>query len=97
VRSIGNSAFDNCTSLSSIKIGNSVTNIENYAFYNCTSLTSITIPNSVTSIGVGAFYGCDELATVYYAGSEEEFMLITDFGGNDNFLNATIVYNYTGD
>jgi hypothetical protein len=62
--SIGNYAFQNCKSLKSITIPNSVTSIGNYAFENCTSLTSITIPNSVNSIGSGAFSGCTSLTSI---------------------------------
>ncbi|MBQ7980289.1 MAG: leucine-rich repeat domain-containing protein, partial [Oscillospiraceae bacterium] len=51
VTSIGDYAFDNSTSLTSVTIPNSVTSIGVYAFYGCSSLTSVTIPNSVTSIG----------------------------------------------
>ena len=53
---IGNHAFYDCFSLTSVTIPNSVTSIGDYAFYNCSSLTSVTIPNSVTSIGAYAFY-----------------------------------------
>jgi len=52
---IEDSAFSNCTSLSSITIPNSVSSIGDYAFYGCTSLASITIPDSVSSIGGSAF------------------------------------------
>ncbi|MCD8041421.1 MAG: leucine-rich repeat domain-containing protein, partial [Clostridia bacterium] len=60
----GNSAFYNCTSLTSITIGSGVTSIGNSAFYNCTSLTSITIGSSVTSIGSYAFAYCESLTSV---------------------------------
>ena len=58
VTSVGNSAFEDCISLTLITIPNSVTSIGDYAFYNCSGLTSVTIPNSVTSIGSGAFEYC---------------------------------------
>ena len=66
--SIGASAFEDCDSLTSVTIPDSVTSIGDYAFYGCTSLTSVTIPDSVTSIGSNAFYGCTGLASIHYAG-----------------------------
>ena len=55
VTSIGEYAFCDCYSLTSIVIGNSVTSIGYGAFENCSFLTTIIIPESVTSIGSGAF------------------------------------------
>ena len=63
--SIGDEAFSNCRSLTSVTIPDSVTSIGNSAFYNCTSLTSIIIPCNVTSIGSSAFYYCTSLKAVY--------------------------------
>ena len=62
--SIGNYAFDGCSSLTSITIPNSITSIGNYAFYGCNGLTSVTIPNNVTSIGNYVFYGCSDLTSI---------------------------------
>ncbi len=64
VTSIGYRAFDNCTGLTSVTIGNSVISIGNYAFSGCTGLTSVTIGNSVISIGNYAFYGCTGLTSI---------------------------------
>ena len=61
---IGYKAFEDCTNLSNVIIGNNVTSIGARAFYCCTSLKSITIPDGVTSIGAEAFYYCHSLTSV---------------------------------
>ena len=69
VTSIGDQAFYNCTSLTSVTIPDSVTSIGDRAFRYCISLTSVTIPDSVTSIGEEAFYGCWDLTRLIIPGS----------------------------
>ena len=64
VTSIGNDAFEDCTSLTSVTIPDSVTSIGYDAFRGCTSLTSVTIGDGVTSIGESAFSGCTSLTSV---------------------------------
>jgi sulfur carrier protein ThiS len=64
VKNIGNYAFYNCSSLTSITIPNNVTSIGDYAFCNCGSLASITMPNSVKGIGNYAFYNCSNLTSI---------------------------------
>lgn len=64
VKSIGKSAFEWCSSLTSVTIGNNVTNIGNYVFNSCTRLTSVTIGNNVTNIGTYAFCCCNALSSI---------------------------------
>ena len=61
---IGNYAFFNCYSLSSITIPDGVTSIGSNAFYNSYSLSSITIPDGVTSIRSSAFSYCSSLSSI---------------------------------
>ena len=64
VTTIGEGAFRDCDSLTSINIPNSVTTIEDSAFDSCDSLTSINIPNGVTKIGKMAFFECGSLNNI---------------------------------
>jgi hypothetical protein len=64
VTSIGDGAFDGCSSLQSVAIPDSVTSIGSWAFSDRSSLQSVTIPDSVISIGDAAFKGCSSLQSV---------------------------------
>ena len=64
VTSIGNMAFYDCRSLTSVTIPNSVTTIGQAAFNGCCGLTSILIPNSVTSIVGNVFSQCSGLTAI---------------------------------
>ena len=63
-KSIGSSAFEGCSSVTSIEIQSGVTSIGNWAFKYCSSLTSIEISSSVTSIGSSAFSRCSSLTSI---------------------------------
>ena len=64
-------AFYNCTGLTSVTIGNSVTSIGEWAFSGCSGLTSITIPDSVTSIGDRAFESCELTSIIVVEGNSK--------------------------
>ena len=85
---IGNYAFSNCCSLSSITIPDSVTSIGEDAFNSCYSLSSITIPNSVTSIVIDAFYKCYSLSNITIPNS------VTSIG-EDAFSNCSSLSSIT--
>ena len=89
VTSIGEGAFECCTSLTSIAIPDSVTSIGGYAFEWCTSLTSIAIPDSVTSIGNCAFEWCKSLTSITIPDSVTEIYDHT-FTSCESLTNITI-------
>ena len=61
----GYSPFYDITTLTSVTIGNNVTNIGQYAFSGCCGFANITIPNSVSTIENFAFGGCTSLKELY--------------------------------
>lgn len=62
--SSNNSIFEECSSLTTLTIGDNVKNIPNNAFRNCRMLTSIIIPDSVTHIGDYAFNNCNHVTNI---------------------------------
>ena len=64
VTSIGENAFNHCTSLESVTIPSGVQTIGNSAFFNCTSLANVTMTSGVQTIGNSAFFNCTSLASV---------------------------------
>ena len=73
---IGDNAFKNNATLTSVVIPNSVTSIGSSAFRGCSKLTSVEIPNSVTSIGNYAFCECSGLTSIEIPNS------VTSIGGS---------------
>ena len=64
VTSIGNNAFEMCTSLSSITVPGTVSTIEDNAFSCCYNLRTVTLSEGVVRLGNYAFFNCNMLTSV---------------------------------
>ena len=107
VTSIADNAFENNTTLTSVTIPGSVTNIGQWAFGSCFSLMGIYFQGNPPSLGEDVFND-DELATVYYLPTPGTTIWGATFGGLPTALwepftyatnsdNATVtITGYTG-
>ena len=64
VKSLGDSCFKSCKSLTSIVLPEGVTTLASGCFWNCYSLTSIVIPEGVKSLSDSCFNSCSSLASI---------------------------------
>jgi hypothetical protein len=69
VTTIGQLAFEEKSSITSVSIPGTVTSIEDDAFILCENLTSVTAANGLTTIGLGAFLQCYALTSVTIPGT----------------------------
>lgn len=74
-----------CTSLNSVRIGESVTEIGESAFYGCKTLIGIYVSKNVSFVAKNAFYGCSSLKNVEYGGTESRKNTVIIANGNDKF------------
>lgn len=64
LKTIEESAFARCTSLTRLELPEGVQTIGMRCFDGCTNLESINLPDSISSVGAVAFYGCTKLTSI---------------------------------
>lgn len=93
VATMGDNAFKDNISLTSITMPDSITTIGESSFSGCTGLTSITIPQGVTSISDDAFRNCSNIVTINYNATQctikSKKVYPNNFGKNDIFYGCT--------
>lgn len=64
VKTIGKSAFEECSKLTTLNLEQDLMTVGDRAFYNCTNVTKLTFPDAITTIGDEAFYNCSSVTEV---------------------------------
>ncbi len=77
-QTLGESAFESCTSLTDVQLGNRITKILKGTFAGCTSLKEIQIPYGVKTVTKDAFSKCHNLEILFVPSS------VTSFGTTDD-------------
>lgn len=68
VSSIGVSAFENCSSVTSVVIPEGVCSIGKTAFSSCKNLSAVILPESLNEICSASFFGCSSLKSIIIPG-----------------------------
>ena len=96
--SIASFAFDNCTSIKTVNVGEHITTIGSYAFARC-SITAINLSDNVAAVGVGAYVGCPvEEAVLPFVGADQTGAVgylghifgASSYAQNKDFVPATL-------
>lgn len=90
VTTIGSSAFQNQSLLTSVKFPSSNISIAGGAFQK-SGLTSLTLPSTVTGVASGAFQDCDGLKNVNFSGKQPPITAFIDCDNLTKFNNKAIL------
>ena len=88
---LGNMAFGSCA-FTEITIPQPITKLHTFTFGSCENLQTITLHHGITNIYFDTFYNCPSLNQVRYDGTEDQWNAISIEDGNEDFLNAELVY-----
>lgn len=94
---LGSSAFSDCDNLTSVIIGNEVTDTGTYVFSDCSNLTSVTIENGLTRLEEGTFFGCGSLTSITFNGSQAEWAALKKHSGWNYSSQVTTIHCTDGD
>jgi uncharacterized protein YjdB len=86
-----NETFGLCDNLTTVVIGDGVTDLKENCFISCPSLAKVTIGKSVTTMGTSVFENCDSLKSITIPASVKELGLHS-FWDCNNLNSVTLSY-----
>lgn len=91
---IGSCAFEDCTSLEQITIGDGTIQVGFHAFNNCLNLREVWIPGTVNNL-TDCFTECPSLRDIYYEGTMDQWGAIQKY--DDLFTYPVTIHCADGD
>ena len=91
IERIESNMFNDCTSLTEVVLPSTLKEIMGMAFRKCEALKTVVLPSSLEDIGKDAFYMCP-LESVFFDGTEAEFLSVSVAEGNDSILSAAVYF-----
>lgn len=92
IKTIGESAFENCEAMQELYLGENIQSIGYRAFSGCVALESVVLPASLRNIGQDAFDNCAALTAVFYEAAEIDWEEIRIDASNQGINNATVYF-----
>lgn len=80
-----------CSNLTEVVLPSTLKEIMGMAFRKCEALKTVVLPSSLEDIGKDAFYMCP-LESVFFDGTEAEFLSVSVAEGNDSILSAAVYF-----
>ncbi len=93
IKAIGNSAFQNCKTITSVTFNDELTSVGNYAFNGCTNLESITFNENLESIGDYAFCRCSNVTSQLILPDTLSHLGFNAFSGMTNVTDIVVGKN----
>ena len=92
ITNVGDRAFQNCVSLTSIVLPDSVASLGDSAFAGCSALWNVTLSRNLEAIPRRAFYGCSSLESMIVPASVS-YLGDSFFSGRSDALPGDAVHN----
>ena len=93
ITSVGAGAFSGGTQLASVTLPRSVKKIGENAFEGCSALKNAEFVNTLESLGKNCFAGCNALADLYFTGSKQDWLFLTQ--GVQTGISSSVSIHYS--
>ena len=89
ITTVGHYAFNRCSSITSVILGNTLTEIKGESFWGCTSMTCITVKSTTLNILGVAFFNTGLKTFVFYGSTEPKYGISSSCSCSDGTTHSS--------